>query len=173
MIRTFCIVRVLGHLFINKIEKNLYTYIYIYKRPCYSCRRLPHPASHPLLFSHSPCCRCLRSISTCMFSLQVLLGFPLFLLLSGTQSSILLGHRSAGGQMTGYESRRGHGGRNRAPNKTLGNAHSPAGRTGKSYSHVHVVITGCMAYVVRCIANGRGWKASLRRLKTGVSRLRE
>src|SRR5215510_7246251 len=31
-----------------------------------------------------------------MFSLQALLGLPLFLLLFGTQSSILLGHRSSG-----------------------------------------------------------------------------
>src|SRR5215510_10732448 len=31
-----------------------------------------------------------------MFSLHALLGFPLFLLLFGTQSSILLGHRSSG-----------------------------------------------------------------------------
>jgi len=35
-----------------------------------------------------------------MFSLQVLLGLPLFLLLPGTQSSILLGHRSAGNLWT-------------------------------------------------------------------------
>ena len=81
---------------INQITKLWHKYIYIYKRLCYSCRCLPHPASHPFLFSHSPCCRCLRSISTCMFSLQVLLGLPLFLLLSGTQSSILIGHRCAG-----------------------------------------------------------------------------
>ena len=100
---------------IKSIDKNVYThfkflirlnlwnsiscvnyYIYIYKRLCYSCCCLPHPASHPFLFSQSACCRCLCSISTYMFSLQVLLGLPLFLLLSRTQSSILLGHRSAG-----------------------------------------------------------------------------
>jgi len=70
-----------------------------------------------------------------------------------------------GGQRAGLEPRRGHGCRNRVLIKTLGNAHSLKRRTGKSYSHVHVVTTGYMAYSVRYIANGRGWKASFRPLK--------
>jgi hypothetical protein len=61
-----------------------------------------------------------------------------------------------GGQMAGFEPRRGHGCRNRAPIKTLGNARSLERRTGKSYSHVHVVTTGYMTHNVRYIANGRG-----------------
>jgi len=71
-------------------------YIYIYKRLFYSCRRFPHPARHSFLFSQSPYCRFLHSISSCIFSLHVLLGLPLFLLLFGTQSSIFFGHRSSG-----------------------------------------------------------------------------
>jgi len=77
------------------------------------------------------------------------------------------------GQRARFEPRRGRGCRNRVLIKTLGNAHSLKRRTGKSYSHVHVVTTGYMAYSVRYIANGRGWKASFRRLKTGLLRLRE
>ena len=70
-------------------------YIYI-KQVFYSCRRFPHPAFHNFLFTQSPLCRSLHSISVCIFSLQALLGLPLFLLLFGTQSNILLGHRSSG-----------------------------------------------------------------------------
>ena len=71
-------------------------YIYIYKRLFYSCRHFPHPARHSFLFSQSPCCKFLHSISSCIFSLHALLGLPLFLLLFGTQSSIFFGHRSSG-----------------------------------------------------------------------------
>ena len=74
----------------------IYIYIYIYiQRLCYSWRRFPHPACHAFLFSQSPGHRFLRSISRCIFSLQSRLGLPLFLLLFGTQSNILLGHRSS------------------------------------------------------------------------------
>ena len=73
------------------------------------------------------------------------------------QGHIFLGYQTfCGGQRAGLEPRRGRGCRNRVLNKTLGNAHSLKRRTGKSYSHVHVVTTGYMAYSVRYIANGRG-----------------
>ena len=68
--------------------------IYI-QRLCYSWRRFPQPACHAFLFSQSPGRRFLLSISRCMFSLHSRLGLPVFLLLFGTQSNILLGHRSS------------------------------------------------------------------------------
>ena len=74
--------------FVNCLTESLmriYIYIYIYI----------YPACHALLFSQSPGRRFPRSISRCMFSLQSRLGLPLFLLLFGTQSNILLGQRSS------------------------------------------------------------------------------
>ena len=85
--------------FVGSLFKFSYIYIYIYthiQRLCYSWRRFPHPACHAFLFSQSPGHRFLRSISRCMFSLQSRPGLPLFLLLFGTHSNILLGHRSSG-----------------------------------------------------------------------------
>ena len=70
--------------------------LYMLRGVFYSCRRFPHPAFPNFLFSHSPLCRSLHSISVCIFSLQALLGLPLFLLQFGTQFNILLGHRSSG-----------------------------------------------------------------------------
>ena len=48
-----------------------------------------------------------------------------------------------GGQMAGYGPRRGLGCRNRAPTK-LREMLTVIRRSGKSYSHVHVVTTGYM-----------------------------